>query len=357
MTQIPIRALGRVVLAAIAALGLLTGCALSPFHSQSRSAQSPSQLAKGAFKSFENAPGYRFKGSMSVQEGRLDFTVAEAFSQGDPSSPGTGSGTLAGKPFTYQATTSDSYLKGQSFWQAYYNGRPDEQTRARGFEDRYASALGNDVAIGLQKLMILGGSNERLAEGSVKEGPQRTIDGRRATALRSGGDTFWVAPGNPDRLVGFQGATGDSGELHDIDVTIASTKAPDVGPPGDSVDPTDPSTLPAQYVVVGGAAPPKPGQCSQNSCAVDTTIRNDGGSPLRTSTVQLTAVDPNTNAAIASCAATIPDIPGNLTQDVGCTISGSAWNAWATNARGAGSGDIFCRVDAQITANPPYIGS
>lgn len=121
-------------------------------------------------------------------------------------------------------------MKGQSFWQAYYNGRPYEQTKARGFEDRYASALGNDVAIGLHELMILGGANERLDEGSVKEGPQRTINGRRATALRSGGDTFWVAPGHPDRPVGFQGATGDSGELHNIDVTIASTKAPDVDP-------------------------------------------------------------------------------------------------------------------------------
>jgi hypothetical protein len=70
----------------------------------------------------------------------------------------------------------------------------------------------------------------------------------------------------------------------------------------------------------------------------------------------MTAQDPSNNVAVASCTVTIPAIAANPSQTISCTISGSAWNTWATNAENAGGGFVFFNVVAQITANPPYTG-
>lgn len=298
---------------------------------------------------------YQFKGRMLVKEGTLDFTATESSDDGEQ---GTGSGTLAGKPFSYLAVSGEPYLKGQSFWQTYYGGQPDEQTKVKGFEDNYADALGNDVVDALRALTDLGGASECLdGAGSVKKGAQRTINGRRATALTSCGDTYWVVPGRSDQLVGFKAARADAvttDDLQNVDVTIVSTKAPDVSTPAGSVDPSVPSTLPALYHVQDANDGRWPSDdCAENACTLHAHIRNDGGRPQGTSTVQLTALDPNTLASIASCSVSIPDIPNNLDQDVSCTVSGAAWNAWAATA---GANDTFFHVDARITVNPPYVG-
>jgi hypothetical protein len=121
------------------------------------------------------------------------------------------------------------------------------------------------------------------------------------------------------------------------------------------VNPLQPSTLPAQYSVVDASN--NENACDTNSCQLQTDIQNQAGAPQGTSTVQMTAQDPDTNANIASCTVNIPAIAANQSQSVSCTISGAAWNSWATNAENAGGGFAFFNVVAQITANPPYTGS
>lgn len=333
-------------LAAAAALSL-AGCSLIPFASQSAS-----QLATGAASSWYKAAAFQFKGSIAVKEGRLDFTVTES-SDGNQA---TGSGSLDGKPFTYRAASSNRYLKGQTFWQQYYAGQQDYQSKAKGFEDKYAQAQGSDVADAFSTLPQLGGDISQLQSdaGSFRKGAQRTIDGHQATALSFGGDTFWVVQGSPDQLVGFKAAT--AGTLQDVDLTIASTKVPNVSAPGQSVNPDDPSTLPAQYSVIDTFDPNGTDDCNPTTCTLHADVTNDGGSPQGTSSVQLTAQDPSTNAGIASCTATIPAIATNQDQDVTCTLSGGAWTAWATKAADAGDGFATFNIGYQITANPPYVG-
>ena len=338
-------------LAGVASLLLLAGCSGLPFISQSAA-----QLATGASNSWYRDGAFQFKGSLSTTEGTVDFTVTES-SDGNQA---RGSGTLAGKPFSYVAASSNEYLQGQSFWQQYYSGandQNDDRITARGFEQKYAKATGNDVASALAQLGYLGGDITQLRSDAseFKKGGTRTVDGQQATQLSFGGDTFWVAPGSPDQLVAFKAAT--AGQLHDVDVTIASTKIPDVSAPAqsDTVDPSQPSTLPALYQA-STSADNNVNDCTPNACLLEVDIYNQGGAPEGTSTVQITAQDLDNHANIASCTATIPAIASGQDQTVSCTISGAAWSAWANNAANAGGGLFFFRGVAQITANPPYIG-
>lgn len=336
--------------AGVASLLLLASCSGLPFVSQSAS-----QLAAGASSSWYKDAAFKFKGSLSTSEGTVNFTVTETAD----GSQARGTGTLAGKPFTYLAASSNKYLKGQSFWQQYYSGannQNNDETLARGFEDKYAKSEGNDVATALDELGYLGGDISQLSSDarSFKKGGTRTINGEQATQLTFGGDTFWVAQGSPDQLVGFKAAT--AGQLQNVDVTIAPTKVPNVSAPAQSntVDPYQESTLPAYYQA--SAATNNVDDCNQNTCVLQADIYNQGGSPEGTSTVQITAQDPNTNANIASCTATIPAIASGQEQTVSCTISGAAWTTWANNAASAADGLFFFQSTAQITANPPYVG-
>lgn len=339
-------------LAGAASLLLLSSCSGLPFFSQSAS-----QLATGASNSWYKDGAFQFKGSLTTTEGTIDFTVTESAD----GSQASGTGTLAGKPFTYLAASSNQYLKGQSFWQQYYSGpnnQNNDATTARGFEEKYAKATGNDVATDLSQLSYLGGDVTQLRSDAsqFKKGTTRTINGQQATQLSFGGDTFWVVQGSPDQLVGFKAAT--AGQLQNVDVTIAQTKVPNVSAPASSqtVDPNQPSTLPAYYQA-DGHSDLSGNNCNQNSCVIQADILNQGGAPEGTSTVQITAKDLDTNANIASCTATIPAIANGQTQTVSCTLSGGAWTAWANakNAQSSG-GETFFDVTAQVTANPPYVG-
>lgn len=337
-------------LAGAASLLLLASCSGLPFVSQSAK-----QMATGAATSWYKDAAFQFKGSLSTSEGTVDFNVTET---ADGSQAG-GTGSLAGKPFTYVAASSNKYLKGQSFWQQYYSGQNnqnDAQTKAKGYEQKYAKTEGNDVATALQELGYLGGDISQLSSdaSSFKKGGTRTINGQQATQLTFGGDTFWVTQGNPDQLVGFKAAT--AGQLQNVNVTIKPTKVPNVRAPQESnvVDPYQESTLPAYYQA--SYADNNVNDCNETTCVLDVDIQNQGGAPEGTSTVQITAQDPNTHANIASCTATIPAIPSGQDQTVSCTISGAAWTNFANAASAGGDGLFFFDAVAQITANPPYVG-
>lgn len=334
-------------LAGAASLLLLASCSGLPFISQSAA-----QLATGASNSWYKDGAFQFKGSLSTTEGTVDFTITES----SDGSQARGSGTLAGKPFSYLAASSNQYLKGQSFWQQYYSGANNQNNEgvvARGFEEKYAKASGNDIASALGQLSFLGGDITQLRSdaSAFKKGGNRTVNGQQATQLSFGGDTFWVAPGSPDQLVAFKAAT--AGQLQNVDVTIASTKVPNVSAPpqSQSVDPSQPSTLPALYQA--DALPNNDNDCNPTSCVLQADVTNEGGAPEGTSTVQITAQDLDTNANVASCTATIPAIASGQSQTVSCTLSGPAWSNWANSKT---DGVTFFEQVAQITANPPYIG-
>lgn len=358
-----VAALGGLAVAAAASL-LLPGCARLPF-----AAQSPGQLASGGFGSWSTSPGFLFSGRLSADEGTLRFTVLES----RHGARGKGTGTLDGKPFTYLATPGNQYLKGQPFWEEYCRtailgcGRPvtgadttqgvapEGKPVAEGIEDRWAQATITDVASSLKKLTSLGGDITDLRSASrFRKAGTRTIDGREATELTDhSGDSFWVAQGSPDQVVGFRGDLTDDG-MHKVDVTIAFTTAPRVTEPtpGQTVDPDAPSTLPALYQVIFAGASVT---CAARSCPVSALVQNQAGAPQGTNTVQISTRDMTRKTAIASCTANIPATPAGEEQSVSCTITGPAWTAWARENTDAYGVVLNLTTTAQITADPPYV--
>ena len=340
-----------------AAVLLLAGCGVIPFATQS-----PRDLASGALQSWSKSPAIRFEGRLSAREGTVRFTVTET----RDSRKGEGSGTLDGKPFTYLDASGNQYLKGQSFWQKYCvagcAGFASAEQAAKGIGERWGRATvpqnpndlpANDVASALHSLASLGGAVSDLHRDSfqLKKVGTRTIGGHHATQLQAcrGCERFWVVQGNPDRLVGFDAEIAGR-YLSNVHVTITSVKVPDATAPTpvQTVDPQDPSTLPALYRIAHNEAGR---DCNVNSCVLPVGIQNEAGAPQGTSTVQITAAVGATE--VGSCSATIPAIPSGGDQDVSCTITGAAWTAWASKAANT---LLYVNTTGQITANPPYFG-
>lgn len=340
--------LGRALILA-AAGAVLAGCAGLP-----AAPQSASQLGTGASRTYTHAAALRFTGTMSVPEGALEFSVTEG-GRGRAQDGGAlaeGSGTVAGVPFRYLATPGGTYLQGQSYWQAYYQGQADQQTQARGYEEKWVRVEApNDVVSSLSALLDLGGveSDLFLHADSLKKGGTREDDGRRATALTYAGHIFWVVPGNPDRLVGFTAPV--AGAMRSVNVKIAPAAALHVEDPAESqvVDPDDGSTLPARFE----ARDARGEGCSPDSCRVTADIVNLGGEAEGQSTVRIWVVDAS-GATAAACTTVIAPFPGT-SGTASCLLSGAEWRAWA----GTNPGLVrlpSVPAQAEITSNPPYTG-
>ncbi len=377
----------------LAAAILLAGCAGLPLSPQLP--QTPAQLARGAFASWGKAAALRLTGNEQLpNEGMLRFTVTDSAD----GRQGQATGTLDGKPFSYLATSGKQYLRGQSFWQQYsHNGQQDQPdaTLAKGFEDKYVRVgvadapagldSGNEVTSSLTEApRLLGAVTDlKVDAGALWKGNgTRIIGGRRAAPLMFGvntpfdsfTETFWIAQGNPDQLVGYSGRTRDV-YSEPFDVTIGPTRVPHhprAPAPAERVNyPADPSTIPAFYAVEGDPASgswlwgggTSLGDCDQNSCQLQASIQNQGGAPQGMGKVAI-SVQPvqDGSTSSATCTADIPTIASNQNSTVSCKVSGAAWNSVvneATNPPFLGPVPLNDNLAlyAKITDNPPYVGS
>jgi hypothetical protein len=336
------RGLVVLLLTALAA-GLLSSCEvqLIPFLPESAT-----QLASTAVSSWNSEAAHHFKGSFTASTTTVNVDVAlTTAGVGN----GLGSGTADGATFQYLETLQHLYLKGQAFWQAYFSGQATQQALAKGFQDNWTVADQNNVALGISELPNLSGLEPKLSqeEHSVKKGGTETIDGLAATALTDGVTTWWVTGGSNGRIVGLDAPT--AGGLSNVHLTMATSAAP-VGLQsklGTTVDPNDPSTLPAYYFTEGQTEQ-DPNNCVQSGCAIVVTIFNQGGTPAGPAVVTVTAyVDQAMTQVITTCTASIPStIASGQTGSATCTLSGAAWSAF--------TGTTFYVAEA-VTQNPPYV--
>ena len=334
----------RELVAAVAAAGLslllLPGCAAIPFLGKSAS-----QLAANASQEWTKAPAHEIAGTLVANGSPIsvDVTVSTK-SNGD----GTGSGRFAGNPFQFLDAGGKAYLRGQSFWQAYYGNDQDQQTPAKGFEDRWTLASDNDVAGAIQHLGNLGALAAELGGNAheVKKGSDTTIGGQRAAPLTAAGTTWWVTESDPPSIVKVE-ATQALG-MSDVTLFAAARSTVHAAVPGSGAyaDPNDPTTLPAYYEVDGDSNDPS--ACDQNGCPLTITISNHGGQPEGQSVVEDDAYS-DSDAPITSCDAPIPAIPSGQQGTVTCTLNGGAWSAFVT----AGNTHFYTRP--AIKSNPPYV--
>ncbi|MBO0693033.1 MAG: hypothetical protein J2P58_09060, partial [Acidimicrobiaceae bacterium] len=303
-------------------------------------------LANAAVDEWGRSAAEHFRGTFSASGIPISVDVNLAFgSSGD----GLGSGTASNAPFQYLSSGQTPYLKGQSFWQTYYNGQPDQQQLARGYQENFTVASGNNVALAIGQLPNLAGAVAKLSSDlqDVHRGAVRTIDGRRAVALTQGDTTWWVTEREPVALVGLR--TPVQGGLQNVDLTMQESRAPTdlAGQLGTPVDPNRLSTMPARYEVIRVQVQNQ-NNCTNTVCGFNVTVLNEAGAAAGQGVVTVSTF-PNqaSTKVLADCTAKIPTSLGNnQTAVVTCGVSGPGWQGYA--------GTEFA-YNAKVTSNPPYL--
>ncbi|MFZ0217903.1 MAG: hypothetical protein WAM30_18380 [Candidatus Dormiibacterota bacterium] len=330
-----------VTLAAAAGLAgiLLAGCSGIPIPFLTKSA---SQLAIDASQQWTKAGAHEFQGSLTANQSPITVDVTVASRSGGA---GTGSGEFEGNPFRFLAAGGKTYLKGQSFWQAYYNSDQSQQTAAKGFEQKWAVASSNDVGLALGDLGNLGTLAAQLgvAAHTVKKGSDTTIGGQQVAPLSQGSTTWWVTESDPVSIVKVKAA--QAAGMTNLSVTASARSSVDAAAPasGQFVDPSDPSTLPAYYAVIDFTLSPS---CAPSGCAVTATIQNNGGQPEGVSVVEMNLESATDSSVLGTCDAPIPAIATSQTGPASCTVTSAALAAYS---------NPVIKYGASIKTNPPYI--
>jgi len=176
----------------------------------------------------------------------------------------------------------------------------------------------------LRSLLPSGPSD--LSKGSVQ-----TIAGQRTVKLSDARASIYVTAADPVRLVrlvfapSYTDATGISG----LDATFSYPKRLTVTAPADFYDPDDPSTLPGLYTVDQANR----GRCDATGCTYTLAVHNHygkSGGPAA-ATVKLTT---QSGGSLGACTVPIPQIGYNQTENVSCTVPGSAWRSFFNNGSG-----------------------
>lgn len=354
MREMPLR-VGLLALCLSAVLGL-TGCSVSLFPFSAHKTPTPqptatslstAQLADQAVAAWGQNAAEHFKGTLSTSGITLSVDVTLAFgSSGDA----LGSGTANKAPFQYLSTGDQAYIKGQSFWQGYFTGQAQQQLLAKGYQDNYTIATGNNVALAIQQLTRLGGAVQRLSseDTSVRRGGGvLTVGGQMAVGLTDGTTTWWVTQGPKVQLVGLKSQS--QGGLQNVDLLFQQAQAPTglSGQLGSPVDPDDPSTMPALYEVTNVMQQNK-NNCNDVVCGFNVTVVNQEGKAAGQGVVTVsTYANQSSTQVLADCTANIPTtLATNQSVVVNCGVSGPGWQAYA--------GTNFY-VKAIVTQNPPYV--
>lgn len=163
-----------------------------------------------------------------------------------------------------------------------------------------------------------------------KAGTQITA-GKQTVELSDSHGQLYVTTATPNRLVRMVYAPGytDPSGISGLDATLSYPEGVKIAPPSQYYDPNDPNTLPGMFTVDNTTR----GQCDQNGCAYTMTVHNHYGQPAGQATVsvQLTTQD---GASLGSCTAPIPPIGYNQTEDVSCTVQGTAWTDFFNGGTG-----------------------
>ena len=167
----------------------------------------------------------------------------------------------------------------------------------------------------------------------LSKGPAQATGGQQTVKLSDSRADIYVTAAGPTRLVrlvfapGYTDRTGISG----LDARFSYPRRLTVTAPSGFYDPNDPSTLPGEYTV----DQVNRGTCDGAGCVYTVTVRNHFGSSggQATATVKLTT---QSGGSLGSCRAPIPRVGYNQTENVSCTVSGSAW----ANFFNSGSGTL-----------------
>jgi hypothetical protein len=296
-----------------AALVTLAACGL-PFGLGQASIRA---LNSGAAASLDAAKSFRISGSYTESgiAWKIDLELVR---------PANVHATLTGPNDDLEAVITDqgSYFRGQKFLSNHMGSDPVSRSLVKATGSAWwmglpATALdfpdfikGSSLAATFLGTAI----TSRTDNVSVGGVPAVELSGPRADVFVSEASPYRVLRIHMKKGAVVDGISAADLQYADFDRVFA------IAAPSGAVNFSDLSTLPPVYTVVSvdtsGCTSP---------CVVTASLKNLGGrSGARTSsTVTFTMTDPQTNAAIGTCATTVqPDVVHSATTQVSCTIGG-----------------------------------
>lgn len=285
-------------------------------------ARSADQLATEATRSFTSAQVVHRSGSFTRANHHYTVELSEN-KRGDAQ----GFVTQDGVRFELRAVDGRAYVRaGQDYWKT-----TSDAQLARVFDGQwvYSSVVSVDVSEAVLRESLSALSLLDVHGTGLKQGPRTRVGGADALRLTDARGDVYVSASSPVRILrivtrpGY--TTGDG--LSDVDLRFDYPSALRVAKPEAFLDPEDPRTLPALFLVEPDSL--RFTNCTGTSagCGLSATVRNrrgqSGGQPR--ADFHLTR---DGGADLGSCSAPIEPVPYDQTEDVSCTVSGPAFTAF-----------------------------
>ena len=297
------------------ALGGLGGCSLPLGGLGEKSAD---QLITEALKDLDSANYLHVAGSLIDGQGttlQIDVSIAK---------PGALQGFLAinGAHVDVLVTSGHVFYRGSGFWASV------DPKVAKLFGDSWVTSPTVNLDQSLSNFTNESAFTQPLSglrTGLQKEGTT-TINGKSVIKLGDKTGTAYVTATGTARLVRVVTAPSfklDDGS-HDLNLNYDFPSPFTVSAPTAYMDTSKPETLPAHYVVESV----KYGACDpSSSCEVVATVKNEAGKQAVGQPTIAISITGGGNV-LGSCTLNIPPIDYNQTEDLNCSVSGSAWSGY-----------------------------
>jgi hypothetical protein len=311
----------------------LASCA-SPW--EALTGPSADDLARQALDNLDQAAAVHLAGTFTNAGRRfkLDCTVNRG-------GEAEGAVTVDGRAYRLVLSSGRTFVSGQDFWAAY--GDPQV---ARVYGDGW-------VVLDAAGVTSLGGVASPCSIGrelrgrplQLRQEGEAGVQGQSAVQLSDSSGKLYVSAAAPHRLLriesapGYRAPDGSSG----LRLDFSYPRAVEIAPPSQFIDPANPASFPARYA----AESVRVGRCDASGCTLVATVRNLAGPPVgrSTATLKLRGAD---NGDLGGCTVDLPAIPYEQTQDVSCTVGGTAWSSFYNSG---GNRQYFAGASV---SNPPY---
>jgi hypothetical protein len=301
---------------------LLVIALLSSLANGGIGARSADQLATEATRSFASAPVVHRSGSFTRANHHYAVELSES-KRGDAQ----GLVTQDGLRFELRSVDGRAYVRaGQDYWKT-----TSDAQLARVFDGQwvYSSVVSVDVSEAVLRESLSALSLLDVHGTDLRKGPRTRVGSADAVRLTDARGDVYVSASTPVRILRIVSKPGytTSDGLSGVDLRFDYPSTLSVTKPEAFLDPENPRTLPALFLVETDSL--RFTNCTSTSagCAMTATVRNrrgqSGGQPR--ADFHLTR---DGGGDLGSCSAPIKPVPYDQTQEVSCTVSSPAFAAF-----------------------------
>jgi hypothetical protein len=233
-------------------------------------------------------------------------------------------------PYQYRFAQGKAFAQGD---QAYWDRKLGDDRLAKFLMTKWVVSSPTSLDFSLDALtrevLLLDVATPGSHPGLHKVGGT-TIKGVRVVHLTDAAGDLYVTLSQPNRLVRVVSQIGyiAAGNVSRLNLDVDYPANLTVDTPAQAVDPNDPRQLPARFTYVADSF--KFVNCDGPSvCQMSATVRNLRGQIVGDAHADFKLTKDADNSDLGSCTAPIKQVDYNQTEDITCTVSGSAWVAFA----------------------------